>query len=58
MSYYAVLSEMFLTISCSTMRINTIIMYHNILITTYLSNMPYNVKFSDIKDLSSAFCLL
>ena len=44
-----------LTISCSTMGIiNIVIMYHNILITTYLSNTTSNVKFSEM----ISFCIL
>ena len=60
MSHYVVLSQI-LTIYCSTMCIvNVSIMYHNVIITTYtyLSKMTSNVKFSKIKELSSAFCLL
>ena len=48
-----------LTISCSTMCIvNIIIMYDNVLITTYLSNTTSKEKFSEIKELISAFRLL
>ena len=37
--------------------VNIIMMYHNVLITTYLSNTTSTVKFSEIKELISAFCL-
>ena len=58
MLYYVALSQI-LTIYCSTMCIvNIIIMHHNVLITTYLSNTTSNVKFSDIKESVSAFCFL
>ena len=38
--------------------VNINIMYQNVLITTYLSNTTSNVKFSEIKELTLAFCLL
>ena len=58
MSQYVALFQIF-TIYCSTMCIvNIIIMYHNVLITTHLSNTTSTVKFSEIKEFISAFCLL
>ena len=49
MSYYVLLSQHFDHFLLNNVYCNIITMYHNIFITTYLSNTAYNVKFSERK---------